>query len=230
MAEPAIRPNPTGKAEPPAMAPVQTSRSYSRFVALMRVGLPVVAAAIITIVIAWPQLSEAPKGFRLGISEVAPGDSGDQRIVNANFTGTGSEGRPYTITADSAWQAQKSPDSIQLAFPKADLTLNTGAWLAMSAETGVFDRQSQLLDLEGAVNLFHDIGYELHTPSAHIDLVNGSAQGDDPVQGQGPGGTMTSKGFRIMDRGQRIMFTGKSRLVLYPAKGVPGTKKPGGAK
>lgn len=222
MAEPAIRQDsssltkPAGRSAPRVTAPVQTGRGYSRFVALMRVGLPLVAVAIITIVIAWPQLSEAPRGFRLGLAKISPGDSGDQQIVNANFTGTGSQGRSYSVTADSAWQASQSTDLIQLAFPKADLTLDTGAWLVMSAETGVFNRQSQTLVLKGAVNLFHDIGYELHTASAQIDLVAGTAWGDDPVRGQGPGGTMSSKGFRIMDHGQRILFTGKSRMVLYP--------------
>ena len=40
--------------------------------------------------------------------------------------------------------------------------------------------------------------------------------GDEPVRGQGPFGTLEAEGFRILDRGKRLVLSGKSRLVLYP--------------
>jgi lipopolysaccharide export system protein LptC len=112
---------------------------------------------------------------------------------------------------------------IDLAFPKADITLRSGVWLALSAETGLFNRKQQVLNLRGGVTLFHDMGYELRTPSADIFMKRGIASGDQPVTGQGPIGTIRSAGFRILDGGKRVLFTGKSRLVLYP-KGKQGPK------
>jgi lipopolysaccharide export system protein LptC len=46
-------------------------------------------------------------------------------------------------------------------------------------------------------------------------MKQGEASGDKPVTGQGPVGTIRSAGFRILERGKRVIFTGKSRLVLY---------------
>ncbi len=193
---------------------------YSRFVGLMRITLPLVAGAIVILVITWPELGEKRAGFKLGMSKITVNDSGGQTIVNPRFTGTDRAQRPYTVTADAATQDQKTPDQITLAFPKADLTLEDGVWIAISAANGLLDRKAETLTLSGGVDLFHDRGYELHTQSARISLAGGEAAGDAAVRGQGPFGTLEASGFRLRNRGRRLLLTGKSRLVLYPvAKG-----------
>jgi lipopolysaccharide export system protein LptC len=197
--------------------------SYSRFANSMRITLPLVAAAIVVLVVAWPQLTEKPKKFSLTVSTAATTETGAQQIINARFTGTDAENRPYSVTADTASQVKNAPDMVELAFPKADITLKSGAWLALSAETGMFNRKMQVLTLQGAVNLFHDRGYELRTSTADIFMKQGTASGDKPVTGQGPIGTVKSAGFHILDGGKRVLFTGKSQLTLYPAgKGPKG--------
>ena len=52
------------------------------------------------------------------------------------------------------------------------------------------------------------------TAAAQIQLREGSASGDEPVAAQGPFGTLTSEGFRLTDRGQVVIFTGRSHAVL----------------
>ena len=195
--------------------------SYSRFANSMRIALPFVAVAIVVLVVAWPQLTEKPKKFSLSVSNIATTEAGAQQIINARFTGTDAENRPYSVTADTASQVKNAPDMVVLAFPKADITLQSGVWLALSAETGTFDRKKQVLSLQGRVTLFHDTGYELRTSAADIFMKQGTASGNKPVSGQGPIGTVQSAGFRILDGGKRVLFTGKSRLILFPAAKGP---------
>jgi len=215
-----------GNTTPPAgrrIALTKAGGSYTRFANAMRIALPLVAAAIVVMVVAWPQLTEKPKRFSLSVSDFTTTETGAQQIINARFTGTDAENRPYSVTADTASQAKNTPDMIELAFPKADMTMKDGDWLAMSAETGTFNRKIQVLNLKGAVTLFHDKGYELRTSAADIFMKEGTASGNKSVSGQGPIGTLQSSGFRILDGGKRVFFTGKSRLVLYPtAKGRNG--------
>ncbi len=197
--------------------------SYSRFANSMRIALPLVAVAIVVLVVAWPQLTEKPKKFSLSVSNIATTETGAQQIINARFTGTDAENRPYSVTADTASQVKNAPDMVVLAFPKADITLQSGVWLALSAETGTFNRKKQVLSLQGRVSLFHDMGYELRTSAADIFMKQGTASGNKPVSGQGPIGTVQSDGFRILDGGKRVLFTGKSRLNIFPpAKGPKG--------
>jgi len=91
----------------------------------------------------------------------------------------------------------------------------------VTAETGVFHNEAKLLDLKGDVSVFHDGGTEMHTASARVDLAAGAASGDEPVDAQGPSGTIVSEGFRLYDRGARIVFTGKAHLRLNHAELKP---------
>lgn len=191
--------------------------SYTRFVALMKVALPMAAAALVLLVIAWPQIEKRSEGFRLGATGVTVEDRKGQRIVNARFNGIDENGRPYTVTAEGAQQAEAQSDNVELQFPKADITLNAESWIALSAETGTYRKESELLDLAVNVTGFHDEGYEFRTSRARVDLARGTAAGDAPVAGHGPLGELTGEGFRLSERGTRILFTGKSKLTIFPS-------------
>ena len=52
------------------------------------------------------------------------------------------------------------------------------------------------------------------TPAASVDLQAGTAQSDSPVTGHGPEGQIDAQGFRILDKGARIIFTGKSQMTI----------------
>ena len=89
----------------------------------------------------------------------------------------------------------------------------------------MFWRKQEVLRLVGGVDLFHDDGYVFRTDEARIDFRNGAASGEPPVSGQCPFGSIDAEGCRIGDNGDRIIFNGKSRLVIFPAATKPGDTK-----
>ena len=210
----------------PTAASIPRFRSrYSRFVALMKYALPLIAGCVLLMVVAWPELKPKPERFSVGISDLKVNIEAGQRVVNARFTGVDSENQPFSVTAETVVQAANSDDAVNLTQPKADLTLANNSWIAIAAPKGTFLRKQEILNLVGGVDLFHDDGYEFHTDTARMDFQNGAASGDTPVRGQGPFGTVTAEGFNIMDKGAHIMFVGKSRLVIFPAAKESGTDK-----
>ena len=198
----------------PALKRIGTG--YTRFVGTMKFLLPATAGVLVLMVVVWPQFRDTPRGMKLGPAAIRVDDLGGQKLVNARFTGSDRQDQPYTVTADALIQDSAEADEVDLSNPKADVALNGGNWLAVRAPTGRFRRKSQVLDLSGGVDLFHDNGYQLHTADARLLLREGRAFGDSPVRAQGPGGVLTATGFRIVDGGTRILFTGKARLVVYP--------------
>ena len=191
-------------------------KSYSRFVGLMKLILPLAAAALVIMVVAWPQFGDEPKLFRLDADNLRLGDSHNQKLINARYMGTNSSNQPYTITAQSAIQRPGDAETLDLEQPKADITANDGAWLALVASVGAYNKKTRVLELGGGVNVFRDDGYEFRTEKATVNLAEGVAHGARPVEGQGPFGTLQASGFRMVQKSERILFTGKARMVLYP--------------
>ena len=69
------------------------------------------------------------------------------------------------------------------------------------------------------MNLFHDEGHQLSTDTARINIPEGSAESSVRTVGQSPSGVVEGEGFRLHERGARIMFTGRAKAVLNGAIG-----------
>ncbi|SDH29335.1 LPS export ABC transporter periplasmic protein LptC [Roseospirillum parvum] len=196
-------------------------RLYSRFVALMKVMLPATALVLVGLILLWPQVNETADRFALSVSSLSTDRVGTLSMINARYFGIDAENRPFTVTADSARETAPGSKIIELEAPKADITLKDGTWLVLGAASGFYDQPGQTLDLIGQVNLFHDGGYELHTPRAEVDFAAGAAGSDHGVSGHGPFGEVRAEGFRLIDQGARIRFLGQSRVVLRPGRPTP---------
>ena len=191
---------------------------YSRFVATAKRLLPLLALGLLVLVAAWPRVEIGFQKLR-ALPRLDPREAHDLRMLNPHYTGVDRQNRPYVLSADTARQVSADiNDLIGLDGPKADLTTGNGSWIELSAFTGTYKPTAQTLDLFGNVALFIDRGDEFHTDSATIDLSRNTAQGGDRVTGQGPFGAVAAEGFRIMDGGETILFTGHTDLTIDPER------------
>jgi len=186
---------------------------------MMKFLLPIAALILIGLVVMWPHLGTDDLRFKIGFAAIKAGGIKEPSMVNPRFVGTDSENKPYSITADLARSLGSVTSSIELEMPKADITLDDGTWLVLMAQSGTFTHAKHSLELEGAVNLFHDSGYEFRTEKATINMTEGVASGNLPIEGQGAFGLLNAEGFKLVDKGKTIYFTGKSKLVIHPGAG-----------
>ena len=205
--------------QPREAARILVGRRYSRFVAFAKRLLPAAAVALLLLVAAWPRFEGTLLNLRLQLPRLDLTEARDLQMVAARYSGVDRDNNPFIVTADVARQKPKLDDLVTLERPKGDLTTQGGSWLELSADTGFYQPQPQLLDLFGNVALFQDKGNEFHSTSAHVDMAAGTAEGDDPVTGQGPFGNVTAQGFRMLDRGGTIIFTGRATLEMQPRAG-----------
>ena len=200
---------------------ITVSERYSRFVGLMKLVLPLGATALVIIVVTWPYINGREDGIPLSFASMGLGLTEKVFMTNARYMGSDDNDQPYTLTAELMSEEDGVEDAIRLTRPQADIMLNDGSWLALSAETGVLVRESELLTLEGGVSFFSDAGYEFRTPSAEINLATKRAHGTEPIEGQGPFGTLSADGFRLENQGKTIIFEGNVRMTFYPYSGAP---------
>jgi lipopolysaccharide export system protein LptC len=189
---------------------------YARAIRLLKLVLPTIAAILIGIVAVWPQIRPGQNKLPLAAAEVSAEEIENLAMINARFMGIDGRNQPFTVTAEMATEAAPNSKQVQLSAPKADITLQNGTWLALTADSGVFRQDEQTVELEGHVNMFHDAGYEFETTTAFVDLGQGAAFGFEPIDGQGPFGTIEAEGFQVFDEGERVIFTGNATLVLRP--------------
>ncbi len=222
-APPATRPFPP--AHPRAGGPPPRLRAddfrRSRFIAVMKVLLPGAAIVLLAVVAAWPALDFDDDTFRLDFTLVAPPAAEEPQMLNPRLLSIDSRRQPVMLSADVATQLSGDAEVFQLNQPKADILLADGTWWSLSAVEGVYQRERDVLDLVGEVKLFHDSGYEFGTEAARVYFERREVVGDRPVYGQGPFGELRAQGFRIVERGERILFTGKSRLTLFGGLRTP---------
>jgi lipopolysaccharide export system protein LptC len=197
-------------------APRRHSVLYSQIVGLLKFALPAAALGIAALVLIWPQLNPLDQRFRLAPVQVSIEDLENLRMVQPRYVGVDERNQPFAIVAEQATQAKGSSEATELAAPQGDIAIGSSAWLALTAENGLYHQSDKSLELWGAVTLFHDGGYEIATERARVDLDRSAAEGDAAVRGQGPNSMLAGEGFRIRERGARVELTGRARVVLYP--------------
>ncbi len=188
---------------------VSTHGRYTRFVRRLRVALPVTAVAMLGLVLIWPHFDPAQAPKRHAAAN-AP------EMHNSYFSGVDKNHQPYTVTADKTISQAGSSNDMDLVNPLAEVTLKNGAWVAIRADKGVYREDPGTITLVGNVRLYHDLGYEVTTSAAAVDLANGIAWSDKPTRGHGPRGEIEGQGFKLIQDSDKIVFTGNSRLLLKP--------------
>lgn len=198
---------------------------YSRFVNLAKIALPFLALGLIALVVAWPRI-KGESTFRIGFASINISGETEQGMDNARYVGTDQNRQPFSVTADLARLVSDKTDVVALEVPKADLTLEDGTWLVLTANTGRYAQNKNILTLKGGVNLFHDSGYEITTDALQADLKAGSAASDKPVAGHGPFGELKGQGMRLYDKGRVIVLTGPAQVILYTGANAPKENQP----
>lgn len=197
---------------------------YSRFVGLMKVMLPAIAAALLGLVVVWPKLAPRDSAFRDAFAGFNMKTVDTLSMQNPRYYGTDNKNLPFAVTATLATQVDQQNMVVSLENPTADFTQKNGSGVILSADVGFFRQKEQILDLIGHVDLYQDTGYEVHTNSARIEVAKGNASGDEPTKGHGPAGSIEGEGFRLWERGRSIIFTGKAKAVLTMAKSATKAK------
>ena len=186
---------------------------YTRFVLFGRGFLWLMIAGIIVMMIVIANRGDETNGARLVFSSIKQVGDMQNVMMNPHYQGLDNKNSPYTVIADQA--TQQDADTVLLDNIKADMASRDNKWLALHAGSGELKIKDKMLSLSKNVDMFYDGGYEFRTEAALVDINRGEAWGHDPVEGQGPLGTLKADGFSVEKRGELIRFNGSVRVVLY---------------
>ncbi|WP_185984017.1 LPS export ABC transporter periplasmic protein LptC [Aureimonas mangrovi] len=189
------------------------ARRHSRFVRLMKIGLPVVALLIVVSVMAALWLARSlPGNFSLAATSIEDG-----RLVmqDPRMSGSDSNDRPYAVIAQRAVQSLTG-GNIDLEGIRAELALDERTNAVISAANGIYNPDLETLRLSDDIAVDTSDGVAVRLSSADIDLAAGSLVGSGPVIITAPNQRLESGSLAIEDGGARFTFADRVKLTLLP--------------
>ncbi len=196
--------------------------AYTRFVTLMKLALPGLAFLIVVAAVFWPQFvrtgTEAAESAGAAPTAAGLRNSAMEAPV---YVATDDSNRPFRLTALRARDISGNGRIVALDRPQAKLRLADGDHVSVRAREGRFDRSDRRLTLFGEVDLEHGGGYRFRTAEATLDMKTNTAWSGQAVRAAGPEATVAAEGFLTVDRGQTVMFTGRTRAILRLADESP---------
>lgn len=136
-------------------------------------------------------------------------------MLNPRFEGVDAAGKPYVITADTARRRRENAALIDLVNPRLSDETSSN----VKAREGVYDRESQVLDLVGDVVMTDAAGYTFTADKTRMYVKENRAEGVTPLHGYGPIGELRADSYVVLDEGHRIVLTGHVWTKIIPKRG-----------
>lgn len=194
----------------------------SKKIRFLRLLLPLGAALMIAMVFIWPEISEDDRIVPEQAMSVEKAEKTTNELIDAQFDGIDSQGRPFMVKASKATQTGEDDPRINLTEPFAVLTLDDqkGTHVRLASKTGLFDQNTKSLSLEKDVTLTYIENWQLETATMLINLDDYRASSDTKVKGIGPDLSLEAKGLRADHNQGTVTFIGPAVLTLYNGKEV----------
>lgn len=196
---------------------IQVGQKYTLFVKAMRWGLPVVAVALIIVVIMWPKVED--KLVIVPKEELVPqknNEIGENELLSPLFETIDSNGNPVKVTATRALQNQENPNLVKLKNPRADLNMKDSSKVNIEADNGTYEQETEKLFLQDNIKITHDSGYELLAEELRVDMKTRESYSDKNVEIDGPAAKIKAMGLEGHADDGILIFKGPATLTLKP--------------
>ncbi|WP_208347056.1 LPS export ABC transporter periplasmic protein LptC [Pseudaestuariivita rosea] len=191
--------------------------AYSRFVAFVKIVLPLAALALLSTLFLFSRPQETDLTIPYAEVEAI---AREQIIGEPTYTGVTRDGSAIAIGAKSA-RPQHGNTSHMLADEiVAVIQMPGGTIYDINATAGRVDTSSRQAFLSGGVQIVTSDGYDIQTRGIVTSLSQTNLQSDGAVSAEGPLGTLDAGGMHMTGTGTDeylLVFNKGVKLVYTPA-------------
>ncbi len=185
-------------------------RRRSRLIHFMRRALPAGIVAILLLLAGWT----LARGLLGRIADLRGQLGGAIHMINFDYHGRDDQDRAYVVAAKEASRDDFDPNRFYLVDPHMVFDTENARDSHISADRGVYRRDTRILSLQGNVLLRDPSGDDFKTEKAIVDTAHGTIAGEGRVTGTGPTGAIKAESFTVYDQGQRVVFRGNVHSVV----------------
>lgn len=190
----------------------------SRLVRRLRVILPITALVLVAAFFFNTQSNSVDEAFLKDFEDVAS-FAVDKQMLSPSFAGTDSSGKPFEISADTAFQHTTQKDVVELERPKA-VQGKDAETTVVTADKGLYRTDAKVLELRDSVTLQHDVGddtYIFRSPAATVSIDDEIVSSDAGVGGSGPDGrALKADRMKAYNGEGRVVLEGNVHMRIYP--------------
>lgn len=211
------------------VAAYKAAMRHTRCVRFLRGALPAAVLLCISVIVigSWLDplrlISELPIEFaRLAISGTK------LKIEAPKLSGYTSDGRAYSVTAESAAQDLARPGVIEMTGIEARFDLVGGGTTMLRAVKGTFDSKAEQLRLVDGIDITSTVGFGGKLSEASVDMRKGYVLSSAPVDLKYQDGWLKADRLEIFDNGERALFEGRvtAEFRLNPPAAATAEPKP----
>lgn len=190
------------------------SDPYSSFVQLSKMLLPLIALALLTLLVPFSGSNDVRDSLpyaQLNVDEIIQ----EQRISTPFFAGVAANGVEVSLAAGMASPDPVNENKIQAEQMSAQLTLTDGTGVTILANKGWIDGFRRTASLEGGVEIAASDGTQIKTEGVFADLRDGVWESLGPVSAQSPYGSIEAGGIQLRELSgqQGLVFTNGVRML-----------------
>lgn len=150
-------------------------------------------------------------GFSLDSAIV---QNGKLVMSNPKLDGFTGDDRAYSMSAARATQPIGNSNRVDLEEINARLPFSAESWAEVSAPKGVFNRETNMLEIPSEMSVVTDDGLTALFQSALVDIDEGTLSTEDPVTIDMDGTRIAAESMRVIDKGARLIFEDKVRVHI----------------
>lgn len=188
---------------------------YSKFIKAMRYALPLLALALVVVVITWSEIDDQivaiPKEDLIPTSQTIIGQT---ELTNPRFETVDEFNQPVLVIADKALQNQNNPDLINLSNPIADFKTENGSAMHIQAQVGTLEQKEEKLFLEHDVQIKHDEGYTLQAQELRLNMKTKQAFSGKNVTIKSDKAVINAEGLDGNMETGILIFKGPATLII----------------
>lgn len=198
--------------EPRRALSLDAARRHSTFIRYARMAL-IAFSGLLGLMLLWYFLN-VPKP-----TEQVDNPDETVKMVHPVYKGRTADGLPYRITADEAVRFIQNPDDTKLVNPVLNFLRSGDAKESVVlALTGLYNAETQVLELHQNVHLKTDDGYDCKTAHARIFVKAKRIEGDEAIDCEGGFGRAAGNAFEINDNYSEFVFKDGMTARIIPEK------------
>lgn len=205
----------TGTLSRPYRNSYEAAMRHSRWVAFWKYFIPVGTVLVIAGLVIWTWLKSLYRLDDVSVDNIQI--SGTQVTMEApKLTGYSNKAQPYRVNALKAIQDLNNMNIVFLQ--KLDALFETDtekSEIRIQADKGVYNTQTEYLEVEDNIIVTTESGQKLFMHSASIDMEAGTVRSVDPVQLIFPDGSIRANALEVFDNGDLVSFRKDVEAVFY---------------